>query len=306
MPGSTIGKIFRVTTWGESHGPASGAVIDGCPAGLMLGISDIMPFMERRRPSGNATSTPRKESDQVQILSGVSEGLTTGAPISLLIPNEDCDSKPYKDLNGLFRPGHADMTYQTKYGHRDVSGGGRASGRETAARVAAGAIAAKLLREFGITAETNYTLGNDDPNMISGGLVTCTVSRIPAGLGEPVFSKLDAELAKAVMSIGGVKGVSIGDGFEVIAMQTLPEDGGILGGISTGGELTVKAAVKPCPTALFKESNPETAKGFRCDKNITPRVAPVVEAMVLLTLADALLMNTTSKLENLRRIYLER
>ena len=249
MAGNTFGKAFRVTTWGESHGPALGAVIDGCPPGMELEISDIQADLERRRPGKGGSASPRKEPDQVDILSGVFEGLTTGTPISLIIFNKDARSKSYDHLQNLFRPGHGDLTYLKKYGIRDHRGGGRASARETVARVAAGAIARKVLGENDITV-TAYTvamgkistsirkMGDIAKNRLCcpdleaaermeelvetvkkkgdslGGIVEIMVSGCPAGLGEPVFDKLDGALAQALMSIGAVKGVEIGAGFE--------------------------------------------------------------------------------------------
>jgi len=257
MSGNTIGSIFRVTTWGESHGPALGAVVDGCPAGLSLNESDIQQALDRRKPSNSVSSTTRKEGDKVEILSGVFEGKTTGTPVSLIIRNVDAKSSSYDELKDVFRPGQGDFTYLQKYGIRDWKGGGRASGRETAARVAAGAIAAKIIARSGIDVIAyTHAIGSividrnrmpSDKNLRKsvlenslfcpdaqaaaamekkiavvrkkgdslGGLVEIVASGCPAGLGEPVFDKMDADLAKALMSIGSVKAVEIGDGMEV-------------------------------------------------------------------------------------------
>lgn len=251
MSGSTFGTLFRVTTWGESHGPGVGVVIDGCPAGIPLSEQDIQQFLDRRKPGQSKYTTKRNESDSVEILSGVFEGTTTGTPISLLVRNQDQRSRDYGNIATSYRPGHADYCFDQKYGFRDYRGGGRSSGRETIGRVAAGAIASKLLGELGIllttyaksigpvtVAEADYDfteitnnsfyLPNKDAaekaaeyvstlmeKMDScGGLIECRVDHLPAGLGEPVFDKLDALLAQAIMSIGAVKGVEIGDGFQ--------------------------------------------------------------------------------------------
>ncbi|MEE3392387.1 MAG: chorismate synthase [Lachnospiraceae bacterium] len=251
MAGSAFGNIFRVNTWGESHGTAIGAVIDGCPAGLALSEDDIQKYLDRRKPGINIFSTQRKESDTVHILSGVFEGKTTGTPISLLIQNADQHSKDYSDIADIYRPGHADLSFDSKYGFRDYRGGGRSSGRETAARVCGGAVALKVLEELGISVDAyTYAIGSVTadrsvirkenilkspifmPDLLKskeaealieearknqdsiGGKVDCVISGLPAGLGEPVFDKLDALLAHAVMSIGAVKGVQIGDGFD--------------------------------------------------------------------------------------------
>ena len=344
MAGNTFGKAFRVTTWGESHGPALGAVIDGCPPGMELEISDIQADLERRRPGKGGSASPRKEPDQVDILSGVFEGLTTGTPISLIIFNKDARSKSYDHLQNLFRPGHGDLTYLKKYGIRDHRGGGRASARETVARVAAGAIARKVLGENDITV-TAYTvamgkistsrrkMGDIAKNRLCcpdleaaermeelvetvkkkgdslGGIVEIMVSGCPAGLGEPVFDKLDGALAQALMSIGAVKGVEIGAGFEAAGLLgsenndalTLQgyrtnNSGGILAGISNGDNIIARVAVKPIPSisieqdTLNLDNEPVKIKvGGRHDISAIPRIVPVCEAMVCLTLTDHLL-----------------
>ena len=254
MSGSSFGKLFRITTWGESHGPGVGVVIDGCPAGLSLSTEDIQAFLDRRRPGQSKYTTKRNESDSVEILSGVFEGQTTGTPISLLVRNQDQRSRDYGNIATLFRPGHADYPFTEKYGFRDYRGGGRSSGRETIGRVAAGAVASLLLRELGITVraytksigpfsveEKDYCLSQITENSLympnnamaeqageyiaslmeqkdsCGGVVECTADNLPVGLGETVFDKLDALLAQAVMSIGAVKGVEFGDGFAAAA-----------------------------------------------------------------------------------------
>jgi chorismate synthase len=341
MAGNSFGEMFRVTTYGESHGKGIGAVIDGCPSGIALSSQDFEPEMCRRRPGQGGFDTPRKEEDAVEILSGVFEGLTTGAPISLFIPNKDARSKSYEILKALFRPGHADYTYFKKYGHFDFHGAGRYSARETAARVAAGVVAEKVLGPVGIRVMA-YTIElggikveSIDMNLVNisklycpdpkaealmeevlkkakadgdslGGVVEVKVMDCPAGLGEPVFDRLDADLAKAVMSIGAVKGVEIGAGFEAARLKGSENNdsitpqgfktnkaGGILGGISNGDEIVIRAAVKPIPSigieqeTINREGNPATIKmAGRFDVCAIPRVIPVIEAMVKLTLAD--------------------
>ncbi len=348
MAGNTFGKVFRVTTWGESHGPALGAVIDGCPPGMELEISDIQADLERRRPGKGGSASPRKEPDQVDILSGVFEGLTTGTPISLIIYNKDARSKSYDHLQNIFRPGHGDITYLKKYGLRDHRGGGRASARETVARVAAGAVARKILAENDISV-TAYTvamgpistsqrkMGDIAKNRLCcpdletaeqmeelvetikkkgdslGGIVEIKVSGCPAGLGEPVFEKLDGALAQALMSIGAVKGVEIGAGFKAAALHGSENNdaltpqgyrtnnsGGILAGISNGDNIIARVAVKPIPSISIEqdtlniENEPVKIKvGGRHDISAIPRIVPVCEAMVCLTLADHLLRQKT-------------
>jgi len=345
MSGNNTGVLFRVTTWGESHGPAVGAVIDGCPPLLDLTAAEIQADLERRKPGQSPAASPRREADQVEILSGVFEGKTTGAPISLIIRNRDARSGDYEELRNVYRPGHGDFTYEQKYGHRDHRGGGRASGRETAARVAAGAVARKLLAGRGITvAAYTIALGSvtaatggglaaaahnrlhcPDPEAARrmeaaltaarrrgdslGGKVEVIVRGCPAGLGEPVFAKLDADLAGALMGIGTVKGVEIGAGFAAAAMTGSENNdplvpggfagnnaGGILAGISTGQELVIRAACKPIPslgreqTTIDRDGNPVSlAVRGRHDVAVIPRILPVCEAMVCLVLADHLL-----------------
>ncbi|MDD3617948.1 MAG: chorismate synthase [Desulfobulbaceae bacterium] len=349
MAGNTFGTLFRVTTWGESHGRAVGAVIDGCPPGIELSADIIQQELEKRRPGKGRGESPRREPDAVEIPSGTFRpdgaacDLTTGTPISLVIFNRDARSESYDNLKDVFRPGHGDLTYQRKYGIRDYRGGGRASARETAARVAAGAVAGRLLKLYGITV-TGYTTalggvraGRRDMEAVErnpffcpddeaaekmagriqevraqgdslGGIVEIRATCLP-GLGEPVFDKLDAELARALMSIGAVKGVEIGAGFQAADMLGSENNdpisptgflgnnsGGILAGIANGDELVMRAAVKPIPS-IHKEqqtvnlrNEPVTITvGGRHDISAIPRIVPVCEAMVRLTLADHLL-----------------
>ena len=350
MPGNTFGTMFRVTTWGESHGLALGVVVDGCPPGLTLTAEDINQELAWRRARDTRVSTSRREPDQVEIMSGVFEGRTTGTPISLVIYNRDVDSKPYDSLKDIFRPGHADYTYWHKYGIRDPRGGGRASGRETVARVAAGAVAEKILAQHGITVLAytvalggiraqkldfdeifNNPLFCPDPDTVPlifqrlhevkeagdsvGGVVEIRVRGCQAGLGEPVFDKLDADLAKAVMSIGAVKGVEIGAGFSAARLKGSENNdpispdgfqtnraGGILGGISNGDDIIIRAAVKPIPSisieqdTIDRQGRPSKIKlSGRFDVTAIPRIIPVLEAMVKLTLADHYLRLKTMK-----------
>jgi len=344
MSGNTFGVLFRVTTFGESHGKALGAVIDGCPPNLDLAEADIQEEVDRRRPGGHAASTSRNEEDRVEILSGVFEGKTTGTPIALLIVNRDADSGAYDDLRDVFRPGHGDYTYFKKYDIRDHRGGGRASGRETAARVAAGAVARKLLSREGIDV-IGYTVeaggisierfSRDDikgnrlrcPDHEAatrmeqkleearsegdslGGIVEVRVTGCPAGLGEPVFDKINADLARALMSIGTVKGVEIGAGFHAARMKGSENNdpidpsgfrsnraGGVLAGITTGQELVIRAACKPIASIALEQQtidvqgNPRRiAVRGRHDVCVIPRIIPVCEAMVCLVIADHLL-----------------
>ena len=311
MAGNTFGKLYRVSTFGESHGAAVGALIDGCPSKLSLSESDIQVFLDRRRPSDNKLSTPRKEKDKVQILSGVFEGKTLGTPICALVYNDDASSSEYETLKNIYRPAHADFTYDKKYGIRDYRSGGRSSGRETIGRVIGGAIAAKVLKEKNITIEAKGTYDaaklKDNANDSIGGTIECIVKGCPVGLGEPVFDKLDAELAKALMSIGAVKGVEIGAGFEVASMlgsennDEILKDGitktnnagGIVGGISNGNDIILKVAVKPTPT-ISKEQNTIDVNGNpvkvslkgRNDICIVDRAVVVVESMVAITILD--------------------
>jgi chorismate synthase len=321
---NTFGRSFRVTSFGESHGPAIGAVIDGCPPGIQLSEGDIQPELDRRRPGKDLLSSPRQEPDTVEILSGVFEGRTTGMPIALLIRNQDTRSSDYDQIRDLFRPGHADYTYQMKYGIRDYRGGGRSSGRETAARVAAGAVAALCLAREGIivSGTIEEIHGIKDPILFPdeilkaqaagdsvGGVIRVMASGCPPGLGDPVFGKLDALIAGAMMGIGGVKGVGIGDGFAAATMKGSEHNdqmgqngflsnhaGGILGGISNGAEIVVRISVKPTASIRLPQKTIDvegkeaeiSVKG-RHDPCIVPRVLPVAEAMLRLVLVDALL-----------------
>ena len=344
MSGNTLGVLFRVTTWGESHGPAVGAVVDGCPPGLELSSDDIQQHLNRRRPGTSQGSSPRQEEDRVEILSGVYQGRTIGTPIALLIRNREVRSSDYESLEDVFRPGHGDWTYFKKYGTRDPRGGGRASGRETAPRVAAGSVARKVIAREGIevfayTRELAGIAAEDfSPEEIPknrflcpdsraaekmgekieaamaegdslGGVVEVRVAGCPPGLGEPVFDKMDADLAKALMSLGTVKGVEIGAGFEAARMKGSTSNdpiapggfmtnraGGILAGITTGEEIVIRVACKPI-SSIRKEQetidiqgNPRRISiGGRHDVCVIPRIIPVCEAMVCMVLADHLL-----------------
>lgn len=346
MAGNSFGQSFVVTTFGESHGVALGAIIDGCPPGLALSEADIQQELDRRKPGQSKYTTQRREPDQVKILSGVFEGMTTGTPIGLLIENTDQRSKDYQDIQTLFRPGHADYTYHYKYGHRDYRGGGRSSARETAMRVAAGAVAKKYLSEkVGITIRGYLSQMGTIPIPFAswaevsqnpffspnqalvpvledyihalrkagdsiGAKVTVMAENVPIGLGEPVFDRLDADLAKALMSINAVKGVEIGDGFAVVAQkgsehrdeQTGAQGflsnhaGGILGGISTGQAIVAQLALKPTSSIttpgqtlnISGEDVVVVTKG-RHDPCVGIRAVPIAEAMMALTLMDHLL-----------------
>jgi chorismate synthase len=345
MAGNTLGKLFTVTTFGESHGPASGCIVDGCPPGLALTVDDIQQELELRRPGQSAFTTQRKEQDRVTILSGIFEGQTTGTPIGLLIANEDARSGDYAALKTVYRPGHADFTYQKKYGIRDHRGGGRASARETMMRVAAGAIAKKYLRlHFGteilayLSQMGDLVLAKKDPTFIHqnpffcadpeqvdaltafinsliaehdsiGAKISIDVSNMPVGLGEPVFDRLDADLAHALMSINAVKGVEIGSGFGSIRQKgsehrdllttagfSKNDAGGILGGISTGQDLQLSIALKPTssiarvvPTLDHANQPTHLSVSGRHDPCVGLRAAPIAEAMVALVLMDHLL-----------------
>jgi len=348
MPGNSFGRFFRITTFGESHGAGIGVVIDGAPPKIAVSEPDIQHELDRRRPGQSAVTTPRNESDRVQILSGVFEGKTTGSPLALYIQNKEYDSSEYLPFKDLYRPGHADYTYQAKYGIRDWRGGGRASGRETAARVAAGAVAKIILREKGISI-IGYTLEiggivaekreyaaierdavrAPDPEKAElmirkikevqdegdslGGVVEVVIKGCSPGLGDPVFDKLEALLAHAVMSIGAVKGFEVGKGFESARMRGLQyndplffEDGkvrtrtnnagGILGGISTGEDIVFRAAVRPTAsigisqeTVNIKGQTRTIEIKGRHDPCIVPRIVPVVEAMAAVVVTDCML-----------------
>ena len=363
MAGSSFGTLFCMTTWGETHGKGVGVVVDGCPAGLSLCEEDIQKYLNRRKPGQSKYTTKRKEDDKVEILSGVFEGKTTGTPISMAVFNKDQHSKDYSAIKDIYRPGHADYTFDQKYGFRDYRGGGRSSGRETIGRVAGGAVAMKLLEQLGIsitayassigpvTAKTfcpeeidnnpfhlpdaeaaamaqEYVDRMMEEKESSGGVIECRITSVPAGLGDPVFEKLDANLSKALVSIGAVKGIEIGDGFaaaHAVGSENndsfyINEDGntakktnhagGILGGISDGDTIIVRAAVKPTPSIFRpqqtisrnKEPMELTIKG-RHDPLIVPRAVVVVEAMCALTIADSLLLNMTAQMDGVLRFY---
>lgn len=365
MAGSTYGTLFKISTWGESHGKALGVVIDGCPAGIPLCEDDIQPFMDRRKPGQSVLTTSRKEADQVEILSGVFEGKTTGTPISLVLYNTSQRSGDYSNISEVYRPGHADYTFDEKYGFRDYRGGGRSSGRETAGRVAAGAVASKMLAMLGISIQA-YTRSigpieidpsRFDPTLLSasitgmpdavaakeaeaymqearanldsvGGCIECRVNGLPVGLGEPVFEKLDANLAKAMLSIGAVKAFEVGDGIKAslskgsenndaffadaskkVTKQT-NHSGGVLGGMTDGSELVLRAYFKPTPsiaqtqnTVDMNHNNVTIQIEGRHDPIIVPRAIVVVEAMTALTLADAVLINMSSRIDRIADFY---
>ncbi len=358
MPGNSFGHTFRITTFGESHGAALGVIIDGCPSGTPIDESFIQSEMDRRRPGQSSIVTQRKEGDQVRILSGIFDGKTTGMPICMVIFNEDAKSKDYSHIADKFRPSHADFTYQAKYGHRDYRGGGRSSARETAARVAAGAVAKLILKKENIAiqayvsqvgtikADPDYKkldLKKTEHNEVRcpdekiaelmiqhikaikksgdtiGGVVSCVVQNCPVGLGEPVFDKLHADLAKAILSINACKGFEYGSGFEGVEMRGSQHNdvfyeesgkvktktnfsGGIQGGISNGMNIYFKAAFKPVATIVAAQKSVDekgeqvevTGKG-RHDPCVVPRAVPIVEAMTALVLVDHLLRQKMTK-----------
>lgn len=357
MAGNTIGTLFRLTTFGESHGTAIGGIIDGCPSGLQLDLEAVQLALDRRKPGQSALTTQRKESDTVQWLSGIFEGKTTGTPIGFLIANADQQSKDYDHLAKAYRPSHADYTYDKKYGHRDYRGGGRSSARETACRVVGGAIAAQILKTQGVeiaafvsqvhevsipNVELDLSKRFDNPvrcphpgtaeHMINaieqardagdslGGVISCVLRGVLPGLGEPVFDKLHADLAKAMMSINAVKGFEIGSGFAGTHMKGSEHNdefyqsesgvrtktnhsGGIQGGISNGEEITFRVAFKPTATLLqTQQTVDKTGKNItiegkgRHDPCVLPRAVPIVEAMAALVLADHYLRNKSAKI----------
>jgi len=349
---STFGKLFTVTTFGESHGAAVGCVIDGCPAGLSLACADFAADIARRRPGHSTFASARREDDVVEILSGVFEGVTLGTPIALMFRNTDHNPADYDDLRDVFRPGHADFTYFAKYGVRDHRGGGRASGRETAARVAAGVVAKKILSELGIvvTADVAAIGGiavgeggfEQNPQITAlltdckqngdsvGSLVECRIIGLKCGIGAPVAAKLSADLAAAMHSIGGVKGVEFGAGFAAAEMfglqnndsftaqggkisKTSNNAGGILGGISDGGEILMRIAFKPPPSVAAVQStvdadgNPsQIAVKGRHDPVIAPRACVVVEAMAAITLTDHILRGLAGRMDAVIAAYSKR
>ena len=364
MAGSSFGKLFKITTWGESHGKAVGVVVDGCPAGLSLCEEDIQPFLNRRKPGQSKFTTQRQESDTVEILSGVFEGKTTGTPISMIVFNKTQRSGDYSEIANCYRPGHADYTFDEKYGFRDYRGGGRSSGRETIGRVAAGAIAAKILEEMGIKVfaytksigeiemdyerfdleecqknhvfmpdkiaakeAEEYIAGRKQELDSVGGVVECVVQGAPAGLGETVFEKMDANLAKAIVSIGAVKGVEIGAGFQAARMfgsqnndnfeykdgkiqKSTNHSGGILGGMSDGSDIIIRAAFKGTPSIYKEQStvnkqneNIKIAIKGRHDPVVVPRAVAVVEMMTAITVLDMMLINMTARLDRIKKFY---
>ena len=365
MAGSTFGTLLSVTTWGESHGRGIGVVIDGCPAGLPLEENDIQIYLNRRKPGQSRFTTPRKEDDLVEIWSGVFEGKTTGTPISLMVRNTSQRSKDYSEIASYYRPGHADYTYDCKYGFRDYTGGGRSSGRETIGRVAAGAVAARILETLGITV-TAYTraigpveisydrfdlslMEQNAANMPDaeaarqaeahldscraeqdscGGIIECVIHGMPTGVGEPCFDKLNACLAKAVCSIGAVKGFEIGDGFAAAKSRGSENNdafctaengtiakksnhaGGVLGGISDGSDIIFRAAFKPTPSISAEQQtvnrdgeNITVSIHGRHDPIIVPRAVVVVECMAALTVLDLLMADMTSRMDRIQAFF---
>lgn len=365
MSGSTFGTLFRITTWGESHGPAIGVVIDGCPSGLSLCEDDIQRFLDRRKPGQSKYTTKRQESDSVEILSGVFQGKTTGTPISLIVRNQDQRSHDYGNIASIYRPGHADYSFDSKYGFRDYRGGGRSSGRETIGRVAAGAVAIKILTQLGIDViayskaigpisieESDYHIeermdnalympNNEKANEASryldsllqsqdsaGGVIECQVHGMPAGIGEPVFDKLDAILSHALLSIGAVKAIEFGSGVQTAASvgsdnndsffiddhgkvtKASNHAGGVLGGISDGSPIVLRTYFKPTPSISQKQhtitntmENTEVVIKGRHDPLIVPRAVVVVESMTAITLVDLLFQNMCSRLDRIEDFY---
>jgi len=357
MPANTLGEIFRLTTFGESHGPAVGGVIDGCPAGIPVSSDEVQKMLARRRPGQSEVTTPRAEDDEVEFLSGILNGMTTGTPIGFLIRNKDARPTDYDDLKNTYRPSHADFTWEAKFGIRDHRGGGRSSARETACRVVGGSIALQALNQTGVSIKAwvssvgdisipeNSLLDYDQieknivrcaheataQKMISlietvksegdslGGIISCSITGVEAGLGEPVFDKLHAVLGKAMLSINAVKGFEVGSGFSAAGMRgsshndsfvikdgkittSTNHSGGIQGGISNGNEIFFKAAFKPVSTiqkmqnTVNREGNPVQleSKG-RHDPCVVPRAVPIVESMAAMVIFDFLLRNRSSK-----------
>jgi chorismate synthase len=355
MAGNSFGQLFKITTFGESHGPAIGVVIDGVPPKFLLSEADIQKDLDRRRPGQSTITTQRKESDKAEILSGVFEGQTTGAPLAILIRNEDARTKDYENIKDVFRPGHADFSYMAKYGIRDYRGGGRSSGRETTSRVAAGAVAKKILAKHNIqiivytsavgdTYAKNIDYNAIDQNAVRtadaqmasvmiakieeagkrgdslGSQLACVVKNCPPGLGDPCFDKLNARLAHALMSIAAVKGIEFGEGFGAsLSTGSVNNDrfilkgqkvgtatnhaGGIIGGISTGEDIIIRMALKP-PSSISqlqktlneKHQEVEAQVKGRHDPCLAPRIVPVAEAMIALTLVDCLLIQKATNL----------
>ena len=362
MSGSSFGELFKVTTFGESHGPAVGCVIDGCPAGLKIDEESLRNFVRRRRPGQSDLVSSRKESDEIEILSGIFMGQTTGTPIAVIVRNEGMDPAGYEDLKNVYRPGHADLTYYMKYGFRDYRGGGRSSGRETLGRVIGGAIASQILSEIGVSV-TAYTesIGSVTINKLDfserlsndlympdreacrrasdlirqvrsekdsiGGVIACLIRGLPGGIGEPVFDKLDAELSKAIMSIGAVKSLEFGSGLRAATSRgsefndqyymsegsvekKTNNGGGIYGGISDGTDILIRAAVKPTPS-IGKKQNTVTKDGEdteieikgRHDPCIVPRAVSVVEAMACITVLDLCMRAMPSRLSYIKQFF---
>lgn len=340
MASNSMGEIFCLTTFGESHGVAIGVVIDGCPAGLPISPEEINAELGKRteylRDNPRLAENARIEEDRCRIISGVFQGKTLGSPIAIIVENKDCKSEDYADLEHIYRPGHGDFTYERKYGIRDHRGGGRSSGRETVARIAAGVVAKKLLRVMaGIGFQTSIINPLNEEEIIAlkasgdsrGGIVQCVIQNVPPGIGEPVFDKLDAVLARGIFSIGGVKGLEFGTGFHAASklgsenndfMEVNADNhsdvfsgikfsgnnaGGVLGGISTGQDIVLRVAVKPTPSISVPQQTVDTngnaatvcIKG-RHDAYLPPKIVPVVEAMCAISLADLYLRNKTSKL----------
>lgn len=355
MAGNSFGQLFRITTWGESHGKGIGVVIDGCPAGLPLNEKDIQKELERRRTGQSKVTTTRREPDKIRIMSGVFAGKTTGTPISLLVENEDADSSKYDLIKDLYRPGHADFTYDMKYGFRDHRGGGRSSARETVGRVAAGAIAKKILakhkvkvfaytKQIGDLIAKKMDYSEIEKNIVRcpdkkiaekmvsailrvrkqgdslGGIIEVVAQGVPAGWGEPVFDRLDADLAKALMCLPAVKGVEVGIGFEAARLKgsqcndifiskgkkiitKTNNAGGILGGISNGNDIVLRMVVKPT-SSINKVQDTVTTTGKKAkirvegrhDPCVAPRAVPMAETMVALVLVDHLLRNQTARM----------
>lgn len=365
MTGSHYGNLFSITTFGESHGPGLGVILDGCPAGLFLDQAFLQSYLDRRKPGQTPFASARKEPDTVSVLSGIFENQTTGAPLFLFVKNEQSDSSPYEAYRSCYRPGHADFSWDARFQHRDYRGGGRSSGRETVARVAAGAVAIQILKELNITV-TAYTesigpicvpkesLHLDDcpknplwmPDHSTakkaaqylkeqmeqgdsvGGTIACTISGLPAGIGAPVFEKLDANLAKAIFSIGAVKGFEIGSGFHGATLSGSVQNdswyydtsgclqkesnyaGGILGGMSDGSPIFLRAAIKPTPsiskpqkTITTEQKNTTISIHGQHDPTIVPRAVVVVESMVAITLVDALFCSMSTQLQKIKHFF---
>lgn len=355
MASNSFGKLFRFTTFGESHGKAIGLIADGVPAGMELDEAWIQRDLDKRRPGQSAVTTPRKESDRVHILSGVFEGITTGHPVGMVIYNSDAVSTQYDNIKDLFRPGHADYTYFHKYRIRDYRGSGRASGRETACRVAAGAIAKRIIEQYGIVifaggvqignvlAKTfipdqiyNNPVRSVDPGqapemeklirMVAaegdsvGGVIECRIQGCPTGIGEPLYDRLDARLASAMLGLGAIKGIEFGSGFKVAEMKGSESNdpvtkggfssnhaGGILGGISTGQDIIFRVAVKPTSSISKMQKSlgldgeeKEFSIDGRHDPCLVPRMVPVIEAMTAVVFADLVLLDRSSRIEGVR------